>query len=90
MTNLFIASVLLGAVLGRFFKVVVLVPASALILAAVLAGSTAIDGGLPRLLLESALLNGCLQIGYFASLLSFFIPKASHGRPARARPLLRH
>ncbi|MGQ0445718.1 MAG: hypothetical protein ACT4O2_11490 [Beijerinckiaceae bacterium] len=92
MTNLFIVSVLLGAVLGRFFKVLVLVPVSAFILAATLVSPATIEGGLPRMLLEFALLNAGLQIGYLAGLLTFLIPSVSHGqgRPARARPLLRH
>ncbi|MGH6841150.1 MAG: hypothetical protein ACREDV_03530 [Methylocella sp.] len=92
MTNLFIVSVLLGAVLGRFFKILILVPASAFILAAVLVSSAAIEGGLPQILLAYALLNTGLQIGYLAGLLSFLIPSVSHGqgRPARARPVLRH
>lgn len=91
MANLFIVSVLLGAVLGRFFKVLVLVPASAFILAAVLVRSAAVESGLPRTLLEFALLNATLQIGYVAGLLFFLIPSVSHdqGKPARARPLLR-
>ena len=39
MTILIIVSVLLGAVLGRFFKVLVLVPACAFVLVVVLVGS---------------------------------------------------
>jgi hypothetical protein len=89
--NLFIVSVLLGAVLGRFFKVLVLVPACAFMLAAVLVRSAAFEHGLLRTLLEFGLLNATLQIGYVSGLLSFFIPSASqrHGKPAAARPLLR-
>jgi hypothetical protein len=89
--NLIIVSVLLGAVLGRFFKVWVLVPACAFILAAVLVRSAAVEHGLPRTLLEFGLLNATLQIGYVSGLLSFFIPNVSQGqgKPARARPLLR-
>jgi hypothetical protein len=86
-----ICCLLLGAILGRFFKVLVLVPASAFILAAVLVSSAAVEGGLPRTLLEFALLNTTLQIGYVAGLLYFLIPSVSHeeGKPARARPVLR-
>lgn len=92
MANLFIVSVLLGAVLGRFFKVLVLVPASAFILAAVFVRSAAVEGGLPQTLLEFFLLNATLQIGYAAGLLYFLVPSGSHdqGKPARARHLLRH
>jgi hypothetical protein len=89
---LLIGSVLLGAVLGRFFKVLVLVPASALILAAVLVGFGDVEHGLLRPLLEFALLNATLQIGYISGLLSHYIPHESQrqGKLARARPLPRH
>ncbi len=91
MAILLIWSVLLGAILGRFFKVLVLVPASALVLAAVLVRSAAVEHGLLRPLLEFAMLNATLQIGYVSGLLSFFLPSVSQcqGKPARARPLLR-
>ena len=90
MAILLIWSVLVGAILGRFFKVLVLVPASALVLAAVLVRSAAVEHGLLRPLLEFAMLNATLQIGYVSGLL-VFIPGVSHhqGKPARARPLLR-
>ena len=67
---------LLGAVLGRFFKVLVLVPACALVLAAVLVGSTDVEHDLLRSLPESAGPVISLQIGYVSGLLSF--PRASH------------
>jgi hypothetical protein len=86
---LVIWSVLLGAVLGRFFNVLVLVPACALVLAAVLVRSANLEHGLLRPLLEFGVLNATLQIGYVCGLLSFFIPSVSQGKPARARPLLR-
>ena len=54
MANLLIVSVLLGVVLGRFFKVLILVPASAFILAAVLVRSAAGEHDLLRPLLEFA------------------------------------
>jgi hypothetical protein len=88
---LLIWSVLLGAVLGRFFKVLVLVPACAFVLAAVLIRSADVEHGLLRPLVEFAVLNATLQIGYVSGLLSFFIPSVSQrqGRSARAHPLLR-
>jgi len=88
---LLIWSVLLGAVLGRFFKVLVLVPACAFVLAAVVVRSTNGEHGLLRPILEFAVLNATLQIGYISGLLSFSIPSVSQrqGKPARARPLLR-
>ena len=91
MAILSIWSVLLGAVLGRFFKVLVLVPACAFLLAAVLVRSADVEHGLLRPLLEFAVLITSLQIGYVSGLLSFFIPSVSQrqGNPAGARPLLR-
>ena len=92
MANLIIMSVLLGAVLGRFFKVFILLPACAFILAAVLVRSFAGEHGLLRTLLELALLNATLQIGYAANLLSLFHSEhvATPRKPARAHPLPRH
>jgi len=83
MAILLIGSVLLGAVLGRFFKVLVLVPACALVLAAVLAGSEGVEHGLLRPLLEFAGLITGLQIGYASGLLSF--PSGLH-RQGKPRP----
>jgi hypothetical protein len=76
-----IVSVLLGVALGRFFKVWVLVPACAFILAAVLVRSAAGEHGLLRPLLEFAVLNVALQIGYASSQLSIFIPTPKKTRP---------
>ena len=64
MAILILGSVLLGAVLGRFFKVLVLVPACALVLAVVLVRSADGEHGLLRALLEFAVLITSLQIGY--------------------------
>jgi hypothetical protein len=85
MAILLIGSVLLGAVLGRFFKALVLVPACALVLAAVLVGSADIEHGLLRPLLEFAGLITSLQIGYASGLLSFSIPSGSQ-RQGKPRP----
>jgi hypothetical protein len=73
---LLIWSVLLGAVLGRFFKVLVLVPACAFLLAAVVVRSANGEQGLLRPLLEFAVLNATLQIGYVSGLVSHLIPSA--------------
>ncbi len=91
MAILLIWSVLLGAVLGRFFKVLVLVPAGAFVLATVLVRSTDGDHGLLHPLLEFAVLIASLQIGYVSGLLSLLIPSVPQRqvKPARARPLLR-
>jgi hypothetical protein len=89
---LVIWSILLGAVLGRFFKVLVLVPACALVLAAVVIRFAEGEHGLLRQLLEFAVLNATLQIGYVSGLLSHCIPRESQrqGQLTRARPLPRH
>ena len=59
-----IGSVLLGAILGQFFKVLVLTPAFALILAAVLGRAIYFEHGLLRPAWEFAVLITSLQIGY--------------------------
>jgi hypothetical protein len=82
-TILIIGSVLLGATLGRFLKVLVLVPACAFVLAAVLVRSANGEHGLLRPLLEFVVLITSLQIGYVFGLALFH----SHSRrrmPRRA------
>jgi hypothetical protein len=83
---LLIWSVLLGAVLGRFFKVLVLVPACAFLLAAVVVRSVNGEHGLLRPLLEFAVLNATLQIGYVSGLVSHLIPSVSERRGTTAAP----
>jgi hypothetical protein len=83
---LLIWSVLLGAVLGRFFKVWVLVPACAFLLAAVVVRSANGEHGLLRPLLEFAVLNATLQIGYVSGLVSNLIPSVSERRGTTAAP----
>ncbi|MFZ3326629.1 MAG: hypothetical protein WA231_12345 [Methylocella sp.] len=78
--------VLLGAVLGRFFKVLVLVPACALVLAVVLVRSTDGEHGLLRALLEFAVLITSLQIGYVFGVVSHWIPSVSGRRGTTATP----
>jgi hypothetical protein len=68
MTDLLIGSVLLGAVLGQFFKVLVLVPAYAFVFVAILVRSAYVEHGLLRPLLEFAVLITSLQIGYVLGL----------------------
>ncbi|MGH6837781.1 MAG: hypothetical protein ACREDT_03085 [Methylocella sp.] len=95
MTIPLIWCLLLGAILGRFFKVLVLVPACAFILAAVLARSAAVEQSLLHPLIECAGLNASLQIGFLSGQLSFFIPgfipgvSQRQGSCTRARSLLR-
>ena len=86
MAILILGSVLLGAVLGRFFKVLVLVPACALVLAVVLVRSADGEHGLLRALLEFAVLITSLQIGYVFGLVSHWIPSVSGRRGTTAAP----
>ena len=75
MTILIIGTVLLGMVLGRFFKVMVLIPAGALTLALVVASSVYFGHGFPRAVLEFVVLTASLQIGYVFGLLASFVPR---------------
>jgi hypothetical protein len=70
MTILVIGSVLVGAILGRFFKVLVLLPVFALTLAVALVRTAYLGHDLLHLALEFAVLVTSLQIGYAASLFS--------------------
>jgi hypothetical protein len=74
LTILLIGSVLLGANLGRSFKVLVLIPACALTLAIIVANSAYFGHSLPRTLVEFVVLITSLQIGYISGLLSSLIP----------------
>ena len=77
-------SALLGAVLGRLFKVLVLVPACAFLLVAIVVRSA--EHGLLSRLLEFAVLNATLQIGYVSGLVSHLIPSVSERRGTKAAP----
>jgi hypothetical protein len=85
-TVLLIGSILLGAVLGRFFKVWVLVPACAFVLAAVLVRSANGEHGLLRPLLEFAVLITSLQIGYVSGMVSHLFPSVPERRGTTAAP----
>ena len=65
MTILALGSFLLGAVFGRFFKVWILLPASAVLFAIACANFA---------ILEFAVLATCLQAGYASGLLFCIIP----------------
>jgi hypothetical protein len=86
MAILLIWSVLLGAILGRFFKVLLLVLACAFPLAAVLVRSANLEHGLLRPLLEFGVLITSLQIGYAFGMLSHLIPSVSERRETAAAP----
>ncbi len=90
MINLIIGSVLLGAILGRFFNVLILAPAFALSLAMVVASSAYFGHSLPRALLEFLVLITNLQIGYASGLLSHFDSErvGTPGNHGRARAAL--
>jgi len=85
-TILIIGSLLLGAILGRFFNVRVLAPAFALSLAMVVAGSAYFGHSLVRALLDVVVLITSLQIGYVSGLLSHLIPSVSGSRGTTATP----
>jgi hypothetical protein len=72
-----ICSILLGTIFGGFYKVMVLVPAAALLFAVVCANFT---------ILEFAVLSTCLLVGYASGLL-FFIPeiRRRHNTPSNPR-----
>jgi hypothetical protein len=73
-TILIIGSILLGAVLGRFFKVWILVPTGVVAVITVFASSFFHDQGLLGVFFECAVLLTCLQIGYATGLFSRPIP----------------
>jgi hypothetical protein len=82
-TIVLVGSVLLGAVFGRFFRVLVLVPAVAFALAVVLVRSADGEYGLLRPLLEFAALFTSLQIGYVSGQRKS-CPRASSATPLAA------
>jgi hypothetical protein len=61
-----IGSILLGAFLGQFYKVFILVPVIALVLAGEFGKAIYFGLGLLRPLFEFALISTSLQIGYIA------------------------
>lgn len=86
MTILIIGSILLGAVLGRFFKVWILVPTVAVAVITVFASSFFHDKGLLGVFFECAVLLTCLQIGYATGLFSRPIPSKLQQLGKRAAP----
>ena len=86
MSILIIGSVLVGAILGRFFKVLVLAPAFALSVAMVVASSVYFGHSLPRALLEFLVLITSLQMGYVFGRVSPSIPSVPERRVFTAAP----
>jgi hypothetical protein len=84
MTVLIIWSLLLGATLGRFFKVLILVPASLTLLVAVVVKSFYLGHGLLHLAFEYAVLSASLQLGYVGALLLAAFGESGYGS---AQPL---
>lgn len=68
MSVVIVGGVLFGTILGRFFKIFILVPASALAVTLVLASPTATDHGLLYSFLEIGALVTSLQVGYLFGL----------------------
>jgi ABC-type uncharacterized transport system permease subunit len=68
-----IGAVLLGAVLARFYNVLILVPAFALIFASIVAQAFYLHLGVLQPAVEFALLITSLQIGYVAIPISFVV-----------------
>jgi hypothetical protein len=90
MSILIIGSVLAGAILGRFFKVLALLPVSAFVLVVVLVRTAYFEHGLLHMVLEFGVLTMSLQIGYFANLalsvtLQRGIRRSAHPRRALHR-----
>lgn len=74
MTILAIWGFILGTVLGRLFRVWILVPAIAAIGMIVVVTSSYYGHGLLHALLQIAVLDTCMQIGYLSGLFSSLIP----------------
>jgi len=70
MAVIIIGGVLFGTILGRFFKIFVLVPASALAIVLVVASPTSAENSLWYSVLEIGVLVTSLQVGYFVGLLT--------------------
>lgn len=68
-----IGTVLVGAVLARFYNVLILIPAFALILAAVVGRAFYFQHGLLGPAMEFAVLITSLQIGYVAIPVSYVV-----------------
>jgi hypothetical protein len=72
--NLIVVSVLLGAILGRFFRVWVLIPATAAMVLLVIALSVLSHTGIGLASLECTIVWVVLQIGFASNLLFCFLP----------------
>ena len=84
MTILAIWGFILGTIFGRLFRVWILVPAIAAIGMIVIASSSYYGHGLLHALLQIAVLDTCLQVGYLSGLFSSMIPSLRQ-RPRNSR-----
>ncbi len=80
MTNLLFAGALLGIILGRFFRVYVLVPASAFMIALALTDPDIFTNSFSVSCLNGVMILAAVQFGYVASLTARFLPALSFPR----------
>ncbi len=73
MSSVAIVSVLIGALLGGRYKVMVLVPLIGIILVVTLAAGYASDAGGWSTLLIGLVIAGCVQLGYVLGVLSKYL-----------------
>jgi hypothetical protein len=66
MATLAIAAVLAGAALGLKFRLLILLPTSSFVLAAIIAGGVVLRVGLTHIVLEAVLAIAGLQVGFLA------------------------
>lgn len=72
MIALVLATLLIGAVLGMKFKVLILIPAIGLALAAILIGGVARGDSASTIVITAELAAVCLQIGYLGGIIAFY------------------
>lgn len=82
MTALLIGTALFGLILGRFFKVYVLIPTSAFVLLLALAAPTLRNNSVTYSCAEIALILASLQAGYFVAFASRIFPSSRHLAPS--------
>jgi hypothetical protein len=84
MTMFTMTAVLIGAVLGQRFKVLILGPAIVISLAAIIAFAIALHNSLWSTLFVMALITTALQIGYLGGIVTRFVIAAARvGRDSR-------
>jgi uncharacterized membrane protein YoaK (UPF0700 family) len=79
MSFLFIGGALFGALLGRWFKVFILIPASCVAIVLVLAAPAVVAQSAAQMVLEIVLLVTGLQFGYAAGLATGNVTALFHG-----------